>query len=103
MKRELRYAAVALRKRSTWKLAAWSVPEILPTAIYGVAVAHATDAPGRESPGWAVWSRPPASAPPGPTRSTAAWASWSSPCVTISYDGWWRVRSGLATTPRWRG
>jgi ATP-binding cassette subfamily C protein len=43
MKRELRYAAVALRKRSTWKLAAWSVPEILPTAIYGVAVAHATD------------------------------------------------------------
>lgn len=43
MKRELRYGARALRNRSTLKLALWSVPEILPTAIYGVAVARATD------------------------------------------------------------
>ncbi|GAA1596218.1 ABC transporter ATP-binding protein [Kribbella sancticallisti] len=43
MKRELLFGARALRQRSTLKLALWSVPEILPTAIYGVAVAHATD------------------------------------------------------------
>jgi ATP-binding cassette subfamily C protein len=43
MRRELHYGAAALRKRQTIKLALWSVPEILPTAIYGVAVAHATD------------------------------------------------------------
>lgn len=43
MKRELTYGAVALRKRATARLIAWSVPEILPTAIYGIAVAHATD------------------------------------------------------------
>lgn len=43
MKRELRYGATALRKRSTLKLALWSIPDILPTAVYGVAVAHATD------------------------------------------------------------
>jgi ATP-binding cassette subfamily C protein len=43
MNRELRYAFEAVRKRPALKLAAWSVPEILPTAIYGVAVAHATD------------------------------------------------------------
>ncbi|GAA0579264.1 ABC transporter ATP-binding protein [Kribbella sandramycini] len=43
MKRELAYGAQSLRSRATVKLAAWSVPEILPTAIYGVAVAKATD------------------------------------------------------------
>ncbi|GAA1680578.1 ABC transporter ATP-binding protein [Kribbella yunnanensis] len=43
MKRELEYGALSLRKRATVKLMAWSVPEILPTAIYGVAVARATD------------------------------------------------------------
>lgn len=43
MRRELRYGAAAVRKRPALKLALWSVPEILPTAIYGVAVAHATD------------------------------------------------------------
>ena len=43
MKRELLYGLRALRNRSALKLALWSVPEILPTAIYGVAVAHATD------------------------------------------------------------
>ena len=43
MRRELRYGAAAVRKRPALKLALWSIPEILPTAIYGVAVAHATD------------------------------------------------------------
>ncbi|WBQ06055.1 ABC transporter ATP-binding protein [Kribbella sp. CA-293567] len=43
MRRELRFGAAALRNRSTLKLAAWSVPDILPTAVYGIAVAHATD------------------------------------------------------------
>ncbi|MDX3001156.1 ABC transporter ATP-binding protein [Kribbella solani] len=43
MKRELAYGARAVRKRATLKLVAWSVPEILPTAVYGIAVARATD------------------------------------------------------------
>ncbi|GAB2634482.1 ATP-binding cassette domain-containing protein [Kribbella swartbergensis] len=43
MRRELTYGAAALRNRSTLKLVAWSVPEILPTAVYGIAVAQATD------------------------------------------------------------
>jgi ATP-binding cassette subfamily C protein len=43
MKRELSYGATALRKRATVRLIAWSVPEILPTAVYGIAVARATD------------------------------------------------------------
>ncbi|WP_432942830.1 ABC transporter ATP-binding protein [Kribbella sp. CA-253562] len=43
MKRELGYGLDALRNRSALKLALWSIPEILPTAIYGVAVARATD------------------------------------------------------------
>ncbi|RZU19959.1 ATP-binding cassette subfamily C protein [Kribbella rubisoli] len=43
MKRELSYGATALRTRATVKLIAWSVPEILPTAVYGIAVARATD------------------------------------------------------------
>ncbi|GAA1603418.1 MULTISPECIES: ABC transporter ATP-binding protein [Kribbella] len=43
MKRELSYGAGALRKRATLRLVGWSVPEILPTAVYGIAVARATD------------------------------------------------------------
>lgn len=43
MRRELAYGAAALRKRATIKLIGWSVPEILPTAVYGLAVAKATD------------------------------------------------------------
>jgi ATP-binding cassette subfamily C protein len=43
MKRELGYGIDALRNRSALRLALWSIPEILPTAIYGVAVARATD------------------------------------------------------------
>jgi ATP-binding cassette subfamily C protein len=44
MRRELRFGAGALRRRPALEFAAWSVPEILPTAGYGLAVAHATDA-----------------------------------------------------------
>lgn len=44
MRRELRFGAGALRRRPALEFAAWSVPEILPTALYGIAVAHATDA-----------------------------------------------------------
>jgi len=44
MRRELRFGAAALRRLSALEFAAWSVPEILPTAVYGLAVAHATDA-----------------------------------------------------------
>jgi ATP-binding cassette subfamily C protein len=43
MRRELSYGAAGLRKRATVRLIAWSVPEILPTAVYGIAVARATD------------------------------------------------------------
>ncbi|MGW6201874.1 ABC transporter ATP-binding protein [Kribbella sp. NPDC055110] len=43
MRRELSYGAAALRKPATVKLIGWSVPEILPTAVYGIAVARATD------------------------------------------------------------
>ena len=43
MRRELAYGAGALKKRASVGLIGWSVPEILPTAIYGVAVARATD------------------------------------------------------------
>jgi ATP-binding cassette subfamily C protein len=44
MRRELAFGAAGLRRRPALQLAAWSIPEILPTAAYGVAVAHATDA-----------------------------------------------------------
>lgn len=44
MRRELGFGVAALRRRPALLLAAWSVPEILPTIGYGVAVAHATDA-----------------------------------------------------------
>lgn len=55
MRRELRFGAAAVRRRPALLLAAWSVPEILPTAVYGLAVAHATDAflAGRAGPGLA--------------------------------------------------
>ncbi|TWD79906.1 ATP-binding cassette subfamily C protein [Kribbella amoyensis] len=43
MRRELRYGAAAVRNRSAVQLTLWSVPEILPTALYGIAVARATD------------------------------------------------------------
>ncbi|GAA1550821.1 ABC transporter ATP-binding protein [Kribbella hippodromi] len=43
MRRELSYGTQALKRRATLKLVAWSVPEILPTAVYGIAVARATD------------------------------------------------------------
>ncbi|MGZ0150474.1 ABC transporter ATP-binding protein [Kribbella sp. WER1] len=43
MKRELSYGAAALRKKATLGLIGWSIPEILPTAVYGIAVARATD------------------------------------------------------------
>lgn len=43
MKRELSYGIAALRRRAAVGLVAWSVPEILPTAVYGIAVARATD------------------------------------------------------------
>lgn len=48
MIREMRYGLAALGRRSARRQVAglilWSVPEILPTALFGVAVAHATDA-----------------------------------------------------------
>lgn len=43
MKRELRFGVSALRRRSLWTLIAWSIPEALPTAFSGFAVAHAVD------------------------------------------------------------
>lgn len=43
MRRELRYGLTSLRRRPTLALAAWSVPEMLPTAGYGFTVAHAVD------------------------------------------------------------
>ncbi|MDQ4112332.1 MAG: ABC transporter ATP-binding protein/permease [Actinomycetota bacterium] len=43
MRRELKYGMRSLRPRPLLALALWSVPEILPTALYGVAVAHAVD------------------------------------------------------------
>jgi ATP-binding cassette, subfamily B, bacterial RamB/AmfA len=43
MRREVRYGIAALRRRPALALAAWSVPEALPAALFGVAVAHAVD------------------------------------------------------------
>ena len=43
MRRELRYAAAGLRRRPTLALVAWSVPEALPSAVLGLAVARAVD------------------------------------------------------------
>jgi ATP-binding cassette, subfamily C, bacterial len=43
MRRELRYAASGLRPRAVARLLAWSVPETLPTAVFGLLVARAVD------------------------------------------------------------
>jgi ATP-binding cassette, subfamily C, bacterial len=43
MRRELRYGVAALRRRPLLALIAWSVPEALPSALLGVAVARAVD------------------------------------------------------------
>ncbi|MEV6520627.1 ABC transporter ATP-binding protein [Longispora sp. NPDC051575] len=43
MRRELRYAGRSLRRRATWAFLAWSVPEALPAALSGLAVARAVD------------------------------------------------------------
>jgi ATP-binding cassette, subfamily B, bacterial RamB/AmfA len=51
MMREVRYGVTAVRRRPALLLAAWSVPEILPTVCYGLVVARATDAFLRGHPG----------------------------------------------------
>jgi ATP-binding cassette, subfamily C, bacterial len=43
MRRELRHGAAALPRRPLLALAAWSVPQALPTAVFGIAVARAVD------------------------------------------------------------
>lgn len=43
MKRELRYAVGALRRRPVLALAGWSVPEGVPAALSGLALARAVD------------------------------------------------------------
>lgn len=43
MKRELRFCVASLPRRPLLALAAWSVPEALPTAVSGLAVARALD------------------------------------------------------------
>jgi ATP-binding cassette subfamily C protein len=43
MRRELRFGVASLRRRPLLALAAWSVPEALPTAVYGVVIANAVD------------------------------------------------------------
>lgn len=43
MRREARYGIGALHRRQVLRLVAWSVPQALPTAISGVAIARATD------------------------------------------------------------
>ncbi|GIG56550.1 ABC transporter ATP-binding protein [Longispora fulva] len=44
MRREVRYALAALRRRPTAAFLAWSVPEAVPAALSGLAVARAVDA-----------------------------------------------------------
>jgi ATP-binding cassette subfamily C protein len=44
MRRELRFGAVSLRRRPLLALVAWSVPEAVPAALSGFAVARAVDA-----------------------------------------------------------
>ena len=55
MSREVRFAVSSLRRRPLLALAAWSVPEALPVAISGLALAHAVDhfLAGRTAPGLA--------------------------------------------------
>lgn len=43
MRREIRFAVASLHRRPLLALAAWSLPEALPSAITGLAVAHAVD------------------------------------------------------------
>jgi ATP-binding cassette subfamily C protein len=43
MRREVRFGLAALPRRRLLGLAAWSVPEALPTAMFGVAIARAVD------------------------------------------------------------
>lgn len=43
MRREISYGMAALRRRQMLTLLAWSVPQALPTALSGIAIAHATD------------------------------------------------------------
>jgi len=43
MRREIRYGLRSLDRRPLWMFALWSVPEALPTALSGVAVARAVD------------------------------------------------------------
>ncbi len=43
MKRELRYAVSALHRRPLLAMIGWSLPEILPTMVSGIALAHAVD------------------------------------------------------------
>ncbi|MDX6259529.1 MAG: ATP-binding cassette, subfamily bacterial RamB/AmfA, partial [Kribbellaceae bacterium] len=44
MRREVAFGVGAVRGKAAVRLAVWSLPEILPSAFYGLAVAHATDA-----------------------------------------------------------
>ncbi len=43
MRREIRFGVASLRRRPVLALAAWSVPEALPSAVFGLAVARAVD------------------------------------------------------------
>jgi len=43
MKREIRYGVAALRGRPAWGLVVWSLPEAVPAAVSGLAVANAVD------------------------------------------------------------
>jgi ATP-binding cassette subfamily C protein len=43
MKREVRFAVAALRRRPLLRLLAWSIPEVAPTMISGLALARAVD------------------------------------------------------------
>ncbi|GIG64976.1 ATP-binding cassette domain-containing protein [Phytomonospora endophytica] len=43
MRREISYGLRSLRRRPLWMFALWSVPEALPTALSGLAVARAVD------------------------------------------------------------
>lgn len=43
MKREIRFVAASLPRRPLLAIAVWSVPEAMPSAIIGLAVAHAVD------------------------------------------------------------
>ncbi|MGH3793965.1 MAG: ABC transporter transmembrane domain-containing protein [Pseudonocardiaceae bacterium] len=43
MRREIRFGVTSLPRRPLVRLAAWSIPEALPPAVSGLAVAHAVD------------------------------------------------------------